>query len=58
MLIASVVAGSPGSKRAAGYTVLNTLGNSVPGSPAAISARPDNGPNENMNVCVPFAMVE
>ncbi len=55
--IPSVVAGSPGT-RIPLYTLLNTLGNCVPGRPAAISARPDNGPNENINVCTPLAMVE
>src|SRR5215469_9221282 len=32
-------------------------GNSVPAWPAAMSARPESGPNENMNVCVPSASV-
>jgi len=55
-----VVAGSPGSSGApsCGYTVLNTLGNWVPGCPLAISARPDSGPKENIYVYVPSAMVE
>jgi hypothetical protein len=52
-----VVAGSPG-RRVPGYVVLKTEGNSVPGKPFAISASPDSGPKENMNVCVPFAIVE
>src|SRR5947209_16733860 len=43
--IPSLVAGSPGT-RIPLNTLLNVLGNSVPGRPAAISARPDNGPNE------------
>src|ERR1035438_8498899 len=42
----SDVAGSPGAI-VPGYTLLNTLGNSVPGCPLAISASPDNGPKEN-----------
>ena len=33
------------------------LGNSVPGRPLAMSAIPDNGPKENMKVCVPSAIV-
>src|SRR6266853_4099862 len=45
----SVVAGSPGAITPV-YTVLKTLGNSVPGRPAAISASPDSGPKENMYV--------
>ena len=57
VVMASVVAGSPGT-RVPPYTVLKMLGNCVPGRPAAMSARPDNGPNENMNVWVPLAMVE
>jgi hypothetical protein len=55
--IPSVVAGSPG-RRVPGYGVLKVLGNSVPGWPLAMSASPDNGPNENMNVCTPLAIVE
>ena len=31
-----------------GPCTLNTFGNCVPGLPAAISARPDRGPNENI----------
>src|SRR5579864_744810 len=57
VVIPFVVAGSPGT-RVPVYTVLNTLGTRVPARPAAISARPDNGPNENINVCTPLAMVE
>ena len=53
----SVVAGSPGTN-VPGYTLLNTFGNCVPGKPFAMSASPDSGPNENMNVWVPSAMVE
>jgi hypothetical protein len=53
----SVVAGSPGCK-VTGATVLKTFGKSVPGSPAAMFANPDNGPNENIKVCVPSAIVE
>ena len=41
-----------------GYGVLKIFGNWVPGRPAAMSARPESGPNENMNVCVPSAIVE
>src|SRR6516164_4726187 len=52
----SVVAGSPRSSTICpavpGYTVLKTSGYCVPGSPAAMSASPDNGPKENMYVCV------
>src|SRR3974390_2465353 len=62
----SLVAGSPGKRfvivwvgvTVFVYTVLKTLGGSVPGRPWAISASPDSGPNANMNVCVPFAIVE
>src|ERR1700751_1860377 len=50
----SVVAGSPGCSVPAG--VLNVDGNSVPGSPFAMSARPDNGPKENIYVWVPSAI--
>src|SRR5579859_3741266 len=57
--IPSVVAGSPGRRGTVpGYIVLNTAGNSVPGRPLAMSASPDSGPKENMNVCVPLAIVE
>src|SRR5271166_5603185 len=55
--VPSVVAGSPG-RRVPGYCVLKTLGNCVPGKPLVMSASPESGPNENMNVCVPFAIVE
>jgi len=51
-----VVAGSP-TCGVPGKTVLNAFGNCVPGSPFAMSARPDSGPKENMYVCVPSPMV-
>ena len=61
----SVVAGSPRSSGVAQldplvqlvYGVLKTSGNWVEGRPAATSARPERGPNANMNVCVPSASV-
>ena len=54
----SVVAGSPGCSGVAPvYRPLKTLGNCVPGRPRAMSQSPDNGPKENMNVCVPSAIV-
>src|ERR1700686_1342709 len=54
----SVVAGSPGiSFVGPAYGVLKTVGDSVPAWPFAMSARPDNGPKENMYVCVPSAIV-
>jgi hypothetical protein len=61
----SVKAGSPrtnGVEQLAalvqpGYGVLKTYGNWVDGRPAAMSAKPESGPNENMNVCVPSASV-
>jgi hypothetical protein len=53
------VAGSPGrTGTGPGYTVLKTLGNSVPGPPLAMSTSPDNGPKENMYVCVPSPIDE
>jgi hypothetical protein len=53
----SVVAGSP-RVSVPGNGVLKTFGNWVLGWPAATSASPESGPNENMNVCVPSAIVE
>jgi hypothetical protein len=63
----SVVAGSPRcsvpvqvvgvGQFGAGHGVLNLSGNWVDGRPAATSAKPESGPNENMNVCVPSASV-
>jgi hypothetical protein len=41
-----------------GHGVLKTFGNWVAAWPAAMSAKPESGPKENMNVCVPSAMVE
>jgi len=52
----SVVAGSP-RVSVPGYGVLKISGNWVPGRPAAMSARPESGPNENMKVWVPSASV-
>jgi hypothetical protein len=53
------VAGSPGrTGTGPGYTVLKTIGNSVPGPPLAMSTSPDNGPKENMYVCVPSPIDE
>jgi hypothetical protein len=61
----SVVAGSPRIRGVEqlllsvqpGYGTLKPLGNCVPGRPAAISASPESGPKENMNVCVPSPIV-
>jgi len=61
----SVVAGSPRCNgfeqldplAQPGYGVLKIFGNWVDGRPAATSAKPDRGPNENINVCVPSASV-
>jgi hypothetical protein len=56
----SVVAGSPRVSvllLTALYGVLKIYGSWVDGRPAATSARPESGPNENMNVCVPSASV-
>src|SRR5271167_5048694 len=53
----SVVAGSP-RVSVPGYGVLKTYGNCVDGWPAATSAKPESGPNENMKICVPSAIVE
>jgi hypothetical protein len=52
----SVAAGSP-RVSVPGYGVLKIFGNWVAGWPAAISARPESGPNENMNVWVPSPSV-
>jgi hypothetical protein len=52
----SVEAGSP-RVSVLGYGALKIFGNWVPGWPAAISARPESGPNENMNVWVPSPSV-
>src|ERR1700722_18009658 len=55
----SVVAGSPGRRLLSdGYNVLKVEGNSVPGWPFAMSASPAKGPNANMKVCVPSAIIE
>src|ERR1700733_2815647 len=64
--VPSVVAGSPGEgvappllpESVPANVVLKTSGNSVPGWPLAISARPDSGPKEYMNVWVPSPIVE
>jgi hypothetical protein len=53
----TLVAGSPGVS-VLGDSTLNSLGKSVPGWPFAILVSPDNGPNENMYVCVPSPIVE
>jgi hypothetical protein len=37
--------------------MLKIYGNWVEGRPAATSAKPESGPNENMNVCVPSPIV-
>src|SRR5437879_1792995 len=50
------VAGSPGCRGDEGR-LLNSPGKPVPGSPLAILVSPDNGPKENMYVCVPSPMV-
>jgi hypothetical protein len=52
----SVVAGSP-RVSVPENGVLKTFGNWVDGWPAATSAKPESGPNENMNVCVPSPIV-
>jgi hypothetical protein len=52
-----VVAGSPGISWLFGR-VLKTFGYCVPGRPFEMSEMPDSGPNENMYVCVPSAIVE
>src|SRR5215469_11899756 len=52
----SVVAGSPRTS-VPGYGVLKTVGNSAPVLPEAMSASPESGPKENINVCVPSASV-
>jgi hypothetical protein len=62
----SLVAGSPGSNGFVqvlvvahpGHGVLKIYGNWVDGRPAATSARPESGPNENMKICVPSPIVE
>jgi hypothetical protein len=54
----SVVAGSPRTSAVPLYGVLKIYGNWVEGWPAATSAKPESGPNANMNVCVPSAIVE
>src|ERR1700719_1117778 len=65
----SVVAGSPRTSGVGqstpvvvipgqpGKGVLNRFGHWVLGLPAATCARPESGPKENMNVCVPSASV-
>src|ERR1700741_1121419 len=61
----SVVAGSPGTSGVAqlelleqpGQGRLKISGTGGDGGPAATSANPESGPNENMNVCVPSASV-
>src|SRR6267143_4692697 len=56
--VSTVVAGSPGSSGVApAYTILKAVGDFVPGRPFAMSAIPDNGPKENMYVCVPSPIV-
>jgi hypothetical protein len=40
-----------------GHGVLKIYGNWEEGWPAATSAKPESGPKENMNVCVPSASV-
>src|SRR5207253_4544282 len=57
LLGVAIVAGAPGSS-ALGDGTLNSEGKSVPGWPFAILLSPDNGPNENMYVCVPSPIVE
>jgi hypothetical protein len=52
----SVVAGSP-RVSVPGYGLLKILGNWDEGRPAATSAKPESGPKENINVCVPSASV-
>jgi hypothetical protein len=62
----SVVAGSPGTKGVVqvelvaqpGHGELKIYGDSLPGRPAAMSAKPESGPNENMKICVPSPIVE
>ena len=52
----SLMAGSP-RVSVPGYGVLKTPGNWDEGRPAATSAKPESGPKENINVCVPSASV-
>jgi len=62
----SVVAGSPGSNGVLqvelvaqpSHGLLKIYGNWVDGRPAATSAKPESGPNENMKICVPSPIVE
>src|SRR5215472_7959732 len=64
----SVVAGSPGTNGVAqvelarvaqpGHGVLKINGGSAPVRPAAMSAKPESGPKENIKICVPSAIVE
>jgi hypothetical protein len=57
----SVVAGSPrvsGTLLTSLNGVLKIYGYCVPGRPAAMSARPESGPNENMKIWFPSPIVE